>query len=80
MVVRTKLKEGDWVRVEGWVMLKGLDAGEYEVLKVFEENGKTVYRFRPKYSSSMERWVQHYAYDVRKWMENSSDINRIVKL
>lgn len=72
------LEEGDWIKVHGFVMLKGLKGGkEYEVEEVFTHKGSKAYELRPKYTSSWKSRVKHYVYDIDKWINMNSDINYI---
>lgn len=73
-----KLRLGDVVRVDGWVMLKGLEAGSYRVCAVGAIAGRVAYSF----SRAKGRLVKakHYADAVDAWVRpgDSEDLNKIV--
>lgn len=71
-----QLKQGDWFKVHGFVMLQGLDNGkEYEVHGIFTHRGKPAYRLRPKYAR--KHTVAHTVRDIDRWIDNNSTINYI---
>lgn len=58
----TRLNPGDCIRVHGWVMLAGLDAGDYRVASVSDYHGKPAYSFtKPRGHKTV---VRHYAANV----------------
>lgn len=74
-----KLKVGDIVRVEGWVMLEGLEEGRYRVAIVGQRYGNDTYTFcRPKGNKAVCR---HYAHKVDAWLRPTDhpDRNKIVQ-
>jgi hypothetical protein len=73
----TKLQAGSRIRVHGWVMMKGLDAGEYLVKSVGQHYGNLTYAFvKPRGKRVV---AVHFATDVDAWIrpESHPDQNRI---
>jgi hypothetical protein len=61
-----RLKMGDHIRVHGWVMLAGLDAGDYRVTRVSDYHGRPAYSFaKPRGKKTVAR---HYAASVDCWI------------
>ena len=75
----TKLKLGDLIEVQGYVMLAGLeDLCRYRLKSVVVRNGQIAYRFtKPRGRKIM---VVHYAQNVDAWISDKSneDLNKIV--
>lgn len=69
------LKLGDKIRVNGWVMMQKLDAGEYIVSAIDSYS----YSFKTKLSNKKHR-CRHYKLSVDVWINSKSDINFITKL
>ena len=71
-----KLKQGDMVRVDGWIMLKGLPAGKYRVKKVDE---KSYWFSKPRGTNTVARHlIDHIDAKVRE--PSNNDLNKIVIL
>ena len=74
----TKLRAGDLIRVDGYVMLAKLEAGTYRVSRVGEVYKSPTYFFTlPKGKKVI---VGHFADAVDAWIrqEGDPDLNKIV--
>lgn len=72
-----KLTSGAIIRVDGWVLLKSIDAGLWQVKKITQVHGRAVYWLgRPK---SAKAKIGHYAESVDCWVrpEGDEDLNKI---
>ena len=74
---RVVLSVGDVIRIEGFVMLKGLDGGRfYKVINIREDNnGNKIYDFA-KGKNGKVRCTSHYVYDIDRLLYDIS-INNI---
>jgi hypothetical protein len=72
-----KLKAGDKIRVHGWVMLHGLNSGDYRVLTVGHFYQDTTYSFVKLHGTHVKS--VHFTSAVDVWIRpaESLDENRI---
>ena len=75
-----KLKIGDKIRVDGFVMLKKLDTGVFRVASVKKVNNLWAYYFAKGRGKKVV--IGHYADSVDQWIvgDGNPDLNKIVKL
>ena len=67
------LKVGDKIRVHGWLMLKGLSAGDWKVSRITDD-GYFFTKLRGK------KEIGFYFNQIDSWLESKSDINFIEKV
>lgn len=72
-----KLQAENRIRVHGWVMLAGLEDGEYTVKAVNSYNGQPSYCFRKPRGKRIV--ARHFASSVDAWIRPAGhpDLNRI---
>ena len=71
---KPKLQVGSVIRVVGWVMLEGLEEGEYKVAGVENHYGSACYRFTRKRGKRVV--AVHFASTVDGWIRPENG-NRI---
>jgi hypothetical protein len=76
-----KLAPGQVIRVDGWVMLKGVEAGLYRIKSVSDIHGNRVYDITRKRGDRII--ARHYVTSVDPWVRDNPDdpdLNKITRV